>query len=216
MSEMKVSNSLVEWAWSNNYMKPLYELIAELHGNVHWSRQFEYPWILLNGNFGPDMSVLDAGGGDGPLQFIISKYSYCNVINLDQDHTRNIKQGNSRLSKIEGDISKTGFPDATFDRVICVSVIEHCENPVQILEELFRVLKPGGRLLVTMDIASYARYNHTIDKWIAQCILHNLFELNIPKDPFAMLNYRLAEENRKLNDPEEVTLKCLCFYVDKL
>ncbi len=40
------------------------------------------------------------------------------------------------------------FADASFDRVICSHVIEHVRSPVRLMEECWRVLRPGGTLLV--------------------------------------------------------------------
>jgi ubiquinone/menaquinone biosynthesis C-methylase UbiE len=41
------------------------------------------------------------------------------------------------------------FPEATFDGVILTEVLEHCVDPRAAIAEVFRVLKPGGLLLVT-------------------------------------------------------------------
>jgi len=40
------------------------------------------------------------------------------------------------------------FADSSFDRVVCSHVIEHVRSPVRLIEECWRVLKPGGTLLV--------------------------------------------------------------------
>ena len=40
------------------------------------------------------------------------------------------------------------FADKSFDHVICSHVIEHVRSPVRLMEECWRVLKPGGTLLV--------------------------------------------------------------------
>jgi len=45
------------------------------------------------------------------------------------------------------------FEDAAVDFVIFAHVVEHLYHPRQILEEIFRVLKPGGKLLLTTDHA---------------------------------------------------------------
>lgn len=49
-----------------------------------------------------------------------------------------------------GDATRLPFPDATFDRVIASEVMEHIPDDDGALEELLRVLKPGGALAVTI------------------------------------------------------------------
>ena len=48
------------------------------------------------------------------------------------------------------DATRLPFPDGTFDRVIASEVMEHIPDDVGALDELYRVLKPGGTLAVTI------------------------------------------------------------------
>jgi SAM-dependent methyltransferase len=45
---------------------------------------------------------------------------------------------------------KLPFPDQRFDVVTMLAVLEHLDNPMAILAEISRVLRPGGRLLLTV------------------------------------------------------------------
>jgi SAM-dependent methyltransferase len=47
------------------------------------------------------------------------------------------------------DIQSLSFPDNSFETIISCETIEHIPDPHQALKELYRVLKPGGRLLLT-------------------------------------------------------------------
>ena len=49
-----------------------------------------------------------------------------------------------------GDALRLPFPDDTFDRIIASEVLEHVPDDQAALDELFRVLKPGGTLAVTV------------------------------------------------------------------
>ena len=49
------------------------------------------------------------------------------------------------------DLTRIPFPDASFDLITSVSVVEHIPAIERALAEMVRVLKPGGRLLLTTD-----------------------------------------------------------------
>jgi SAM-dependent methyltransferase len=50
-------------------------------------------------------------------------------------------------------LMKLACPDASFDCVVALSVIEHVPDPARALAEMHRILAPGGRMLVTTDCA---------------------------------------------------------------
>jgi len=54
----------------------------------------------------------------------------------------------SPLADIKADICDLPFADASFDWVLCNHVLEHIPNDTKAMEELFRVLKPGGTALL--------------------------------------------------------------------
>ena len=58
---------------------------------------------------------------------------------------RKQKQG---VSFVQADLSSLPFDDNTFDLAICNAVLEFTDDPASILVEGFRVVKPGGRLVV--------------------------------------------------------------------
>ena len=50
-----------------------------------------------------------------------------------------------------GDITRMRFPDALFDAVACLSVIEHGVDVDAYFREMARILKPGGLLVTSTD-----------------------------------------------------------------
>jgi hypothetical protein len=52
------------------------------------------------------------------------------------------------------DICKTGLPDNKFDVLMCNHVLEHVEDYTVALNEIKRILKPGGRTLLQVPISS--------------------------------------------------------------
>jgi SAM-dependent methyltransferase len=69
-------------------------------------------------------------------------------------------------------------PENSFDSVLCTQVLEHVAHPQKVVAEIFRVLKPGGRVLLTApqwnelheiphDYFRYTRYG--LDYLLARC-----------------------------------------------
>jgi SAM-dependent methyltransferase len=51
--------------------------------------------------------------------------------------------------QVIGDAQALGIRDASFDVVLCTEVLEHLPEPQRAIDEMFRVLVPGGQLLLT-------------------------------------------------------------------
>jgi len=51
---------------------------------------------------------------------------------------------------VNGDATRLPFPDGTFDRIIASEVMEHIPDDLAALDELTRVLRPGGTMAVTI------------------------------------------------------------------
>ncbi|MFG0251716.1 MAG: class I SAM-dependent methyltransferase, partial [Phycisphaerales bacterium JB038] len=63
------------------------------------------------------------------------------------------------------------YPDATFRVVFMLDVIEHLPNPVRVLREAARVLRPQGRLLITTPAWQYGAWSdpvYHVDEYTAE------------------------------------------------
>jgi ubiquinone/menaquinone biosynthesis C-methylase UbiE len=56
---------------------------------------------------------------------------------------------------IVGDIHDLPFSDNSLDAIICMAVIEHVEDPKRAVEEIYRVLKPGGYAFISAPFLFY-------------------------------------------------------------
>jgi SAM-dependent methyltransferase len=56
---------------------------------------------------------------------------------------------------ILGDIHSMPFDNNSLDAVICLAVLEHVENPIKAFQEIYRVLKPGGYVLIYVPFLYY-------------------------------------------------------------
>jgi len=105
-----------------------------------WDKFFEEKIKLV----AQKQQVLDAGGGL-PFQKQMAKYrdlfKGVEYVVLD----KNIE---SDEGVVKGDIHNIPFQDGYFGAFVCKSVLEHVEDPVKAVSELYRVLEKGGLGLV--------------------------------------------------------------------
>jgi len=87
--------------------------------------------------------VLDAGAGEGRHRANFAAQSYVGV-------DRGIGDASWDYTGLDvvADLAALPFHDAAFDAVINIVTLEHVPEPRRVLEELARVLRPGGRLLL--------------------------------------------------------------------
>ena len=93
--------------------------------------------------------ALDYGAGTGTLVGLLcGTKRFDPVIGADlMARPSDLSEGAEWLSQ---DLNQPlAFPDASFDALVSVEVIEHLENPRAIARDWFRLLKPGGRLFFT-------------------------------------------------------------------
>lgn len=131
-----------------------------LDSTGHWSRCFEYPWAIINGELETHHRVLDAGGSLSLFQHVAARLCR-ELVNLDKDDQAlgslnfvNRKYGSGvNILPVFGDITNLPFPDDSFDRVFCLSVLEDVKEWSRAFDELYRVVVLGGQLVVTIDVA---------------------------------------------------------------
>jgi SAM-dependent methyltransferase len=123
--------------WDNT---PLYFSVEE--------RYEIYPWLYEAAEFrhhrGQRVLEVGCGAGCDLLQFA-EHGAIATGMDITPRHLELARQRlNGRASVIEGDARKIPFPDASFDHVYSHGVIHHSDEPRKIVDEIFRVLRPGG------------------------------------------------------------------------
>lgn len=117
----------------------------------------------------PGETVLDLGSGAG-LDAIIASWAAGpsgNVIGVDLNPSMCLKAqahaaaSGSRMECHQGRMEDIPLPDGSVDVVISNGVINLSFRKRKVIEELFRVLKPGGRLSIT-DIVSAKQLSQSI------------------------------------------------------
>ncbi|MGY3264761.1 ArsR/SmtB family transcription factor [Lysobacter sp. HA35] len=104
--------------------------------------------------------VLDIASGDGVLAELIAPHS-SRYVCLDAS-SKVVLAASERLRRlsnvevIEGDMHALSFDDGSFDLVVLMHALTYADEPAKAVAEAARVLRPGGRLL----LSSLAKHEH--------------------------------------------------------
>jgi SAM-dependent methyltransferase len=111
----------------------------------------------------PGLRILDAGAGE-----LRNRPLCAHLLYVSQDVCQYEGKGNAEglqtgtwdTSNIDlvCDIANVPEPDAAFDVILCSEVFEHLPDPLKVLDEFLRLLKPGGKLIITAPFASFVHF----------------------------------------------------------
>lgn len=134
-------------------------LLGHLMANEHRAL---VDWMLSQLDIRPTNSLLDVGCGGGMTLKVLSGLAPQGlVVGLDRAPTM-VRQArrrcrdeirSGRVQVVEGDVTAMPFEDGRFDVVCGVETFYFWPEPVLGLREVLRVLKPGGRVSLVMDIS---------------------------------------------------------------
>ncbi|MFZ2189199.1 MAG: methyltransferase domain-containing protein [Candidatus Magasanikiibacteriota bacterium] len=132
-----------------------YNLVVDYYAKKekYWD-SFEKDQVLpLLGDI-KDKKILDVGAGNGRLASrLVKEGTEVTALDVSEEMLKKIDQKfNKNLTKIKtviGDAECLPFEDSSFDIVIATFLIVHLKDLNLFFDEVYRVLKPGGKFLVT-------------------------------------------------------------------
>jgi SAM-dependent methyltransferase len=139
-----------------------YELQTHGAEDRHWWYQGRRSVLeRVLGRLGlPDHArILDAGCGSGRNMVELAHHGVVTGVELSPTSV-DLARGRGVGEVLEGSVMDTPFDRHAFDLTVSLDVIEHLEDDVGALEELRRVTKPGGALLVTVPAYQWLWSGH--------------------------------------------------------
>ena len=103
---------------------------------------YHYAAEIISGN------VLEIGTGTGYGVDIIAPHAE-RYVTIDKCRSVELGQMPSNVEFLQCAVPPLPFEDASFDYVVSFQVIEHIENDIDVVREVARVLRPGGKFVVT-------------------------------------------------------------------
>ena len=126
-------------------------------------RYFEFPFVVEAGNWQKANFCLDISSPRLYLIYLVDKYPHLQLEVLNPDiydleetaaQVKTLKLVR-QISFVSDDATRLPYSDNSFDLVTSISVIEHISSDGDSLaiKEMWRVLKPGGKLIITVPCA---------------------------------------------------------------
>ncbi|MBU0546478.1 class I SAM-dependent methyltransferase [Patescibacteria group bacterium] len=96
------------------------------------------------------LKILDAGAGTGRLAVELSRQG-AKVFALDvsEEMLKVLSSKDKKIKTVIGDVEELPFEENFFDWIVSAFVIVHLKDPTRFFDEVYRVLKDGGRFLLT-------------------------------------------------------------------
>jgi 2-polyprenyl-6-hydroxyphenyl methylase/3-demethylubiquinone-9 3-methyltransferase len=122
----------------------------------------------------PGQRWLDAGCGTGTLSRWMARERGFSVVSIDASEKMLANAlPEEGVEYLRSDVSKTGFPDCSFDGVLCSSVLEYIPSIDAALREFHRLLKPEGVLLASIpNSAPSVRIPLRLVYWLTRRLRH--------------------------------------------
>jgi 2-polyprenyl-3-methyl-5-hydroxy-6-metoxy-1,4-benzoquinol methylase len=143
-------------------------------------------------------SILDIGCGEG---FLFSQLPPTKQrIGLDlSERALSIALSRHPADEwVKGDVELLPFPDGSFDKVCCTEVMEHVLHPSQVLREICRVLKPTGKVVIT--VPNEPAINRIKDRVFGTAMGRKIFA-NIPvRTEWHLTEYTPALLHKQIQD----------------
>ena len=139
----------------------LYQELYEVE-NTHWWHKHKRATVhqMIKKYITNKGSVLDIGSGTGKILEELKQYGW-DVSGVDGASEAVVWSKKRGITTHQVDFVKNKLPfnNDSYDLVLALDLLEHVPNDEQILQEMYRVLKPGGTAVITVPAYQWL-YNY--------------------------------------------------------
>jgi SAM-dependent methyltransferase len=109
----------------------------------------------------PDPRILDAGCGSGRNMVDLARMGRVTGVEISDASVERARE-RSIGEVVQCSITELPFADASFDLAVSLDVIEHIEDQERAMGELYRVVVPGGKLVVMVPAYQWLWSEHDV------------------------------------------------------
>ena len=136
----------------------------------------------------PGQHVLEVGIGTGLNLPLYPAGCLLTGIDLSEEmlrkaHERVAEQGNTNVTLLPMDATVMTFKDDTFDSSVATYTISAVPDPIGVLREMRRVVKPGGNIVVLNHFRSEKRVMGRLEDMVAPVCTRLGWKSNLPLEP---------------------------------
>ncbi len=158
-------------------------------GSGNWYRN----QALLRAGLKPEMAVLDIATGTGPVAQSISRIVSGNGSVVGLDRSINMLHETAKhmhLPLVQADAGVLPFPDQSFDFITMGYALRHVDDLHGLFSEYFRVLRPGGKILLMELTSPDSRLGFILTKFYMRRIVPLIARLGTgSKDAKTLMTY---------------------------
>lgn len=191
-----------------------------LFSRLNFRRAEECRVILRWLDARPGERILDIGCGDGYYDWRIAR-SGAHVTGIDLHEKRltfaRRHYEGDRLEFLPLDAERADFPAGSFDKALSLCVMEHLGNDEQVLVNVSRAMKPGGRLTFSADsLSNDAITPEERERHRRRYAVNTFYTTDIVRDKLSRAGFEIEEARYVLSSPYALKLVRLSWKLDDL
>ena len=177
--------------------KEIIDGYSKIANRIFMSEEFYESCIKIAGKI--QGNIIDIGCGQGRLlEKVLKKFRVNQAIGIDISPKlcalASARNPQASIFNLDAEEVDNKFSENSFDIVFMTEVLEHLLNPQKVLLKISRILKPGGKLIITVpnsDWFGYKKYKRSRE--IFQPVDDHFYKVDEVKRLLEQNNFRVEE-----------------------